>query len=240
VLYVDLIIIILLAIGFLEGWKKGLLTSVVKLVSAILIFALALLLKNPISLILIEHLPFFSFGGIFKDITTLNIVLYEGIAFLICIFVLGIVFNILLKITGVLNKFINATIILGLPNKLGGGIVNTLRFFIITFIVLFVASLIPQTSKYVKETRVADGILNNTPVLSHATKNLNKTITEVYDLAKNIDKESDKDTINKETLNIMIKYGIVSGETVNNLIESGKIDSKVFADLDGEYKGSIE
>ena len=45
---------------------------------------------------------------------------------------------------------------------------------------------------------------------------------------------------NKETLNIMIKYGIVSGETVNNLIESGKIDSKVFADLDGEYKGSIE
>lgn len=105
---------------------------------------------------------------------------------------------------------------------------------------MFVASLIPQTSKYVKETRVADGILNNTPVLSHATKNLNKTITEVYDLAKNIDKESDKDTINKETLNIMIKYGIVSGETVNNLIESGKIDSKVFADLDGEYKGSIE
>ena len=119
-IFMDIILIILLILGALEGWKKGLLTSVVKLVSSILIFALAIILKTPISLILIDNLPFFSFGGIFKDVTTLNIVLYEGIAFLICIFVLTLIFNILLKFTGILNKFINATIILGLPNKLGG------------------------------------------------------------------------------------------------------------------------
>ena len=99
-IFMDIILIILLILGALECWKKGLLTSVVKLVSSILIFALAIILKTPISLILIDNLPFFSFGGIFKDITTLNIVLYEGIAFLICIFVLTLIFNILLKFTG--------------------------------------------------------------------------------------------------------------------------------------------
>ena len=55
-IFMDIILIILLILGALEGWKKGLLTSVVKLVSSILIFALAIILKTPISLILIDNL----------------------------------------------------------------------------------------------------------------------------------------------------------------------------------------
>lgn len=237
-IYIDLIIIILLILGFLEGWKKGLLTSIVKLVSSILIFALAILLKGPISSILIEHLPFFSFGGIFKDITMLNILLYEGIAFVIIIIVLTIVFKLVLSLTGVLNKFINATIILGLPNKIGGAIVNTLRMFIIAFIIIFICSLIPATSKYVKEAKVADAMLNNTPVLSNATKDLNKTIDEVYTLVTTIDKNESNDKINSEVYEIMLKYGIVSSDTVNNLIESGKIDATGFEEIETEYKNS--
>ena len=170
----------------------------------------------------------------------MNIVLYEGIAFLICIFVLTLIFNILLKFTGILNKFINATIILGLPNKLGGAIVNTLRYFIIVFIIVFVVSLIPQTSKYVKETVLANGLLNNTPVLSSATKNLNKTITEIYDMAARIDKNTSNEEINREALQIMLKYGIVSIDSVNNLIEAGKLDTNTFEDLKKEYNYSIE
>lgn len=239
-IYVDIIIIIMLILGFLEGWKKGLLTSVVKLVSSILVFALAILLKKPISLLLIDNLPFFKFGGIFKDITILNVVLYEAIAFIICVIVLTLVFNILLKLTGVVNKFINATVILGLPNKLGGAIVNTLRFFIIIFALAFVCSLIPQTSKYIKETTLANGILEHTPVLSSATKDLNKTINEVYALASSLGSDKNTEKINKEAFEIMLKYGIVSSDTVNNLIESGKLDPTGFEELESEYKISKE
>lgn len=237
-LYADLIILIILVIGFLEGWKKGLLTSVVKLVSSILIFALAILLKHPLSLLLINNLPFFEFGGIFKDVTILNVLLYEGIAFAICIFVLTIIFNVLLKLTGFLNKFINATIILGLPNKIGGAVVNTLRYFIIAFILIFIGSLIPTTSKYIKESKVADGMLNNTPILSNATKNLNKTISEVYDLAKSLDQKGEASEVNSEAFQIMLKYGIVSSDTVNNLISSGKLDAKGFEEIQEEYESS--
>ena len=56
-IFMDIILIILLILGALEGWKKGLLTSVVKLVSSILIFALAIILITHISLILIDNLP---------------------------------------------------------------------------------------------------------------------------------------------------------------------------------------
>lgn len=235
---IDLIIVCLLVLGFLEGWKKGLLTSVVKFASSILIFALAILFKKPVSLILIEHLPFFSFGGIFKDVTILNVVLYEAIAFTICIIVLTIVFNLILKLTGVLNKFINATIILGLPNKIGGAVVNTLRYFIIVFMLIFICSLIPKTSEYIKETKFANGILEGTPVLSNATKNLNNTISEIYELAKTIDKSSNGSEINKQAFEIMLKYGVVSSDTVNELIEAGKLDSKDFEEIENEYNNS--
>ena len=227
---IDFVIIILFILGFLEGWKKGLLSSAVSFVANILIFVLALILKGPISLILIEHLPFINFSGIFADITTLNIILYEGIAFLIAAIILTILFKILLKFTGILNKVINATIILGLPNKLGGALINLLRYYLIAFILSFVISLIPTASSLIKESLVADKILNNTPVLSSMTKNLNKSLTDIYNLVTSIDENSNSEEINKESLEILLKYGIISEETVNNLNEKGKLN----IDIKGE------
>lgn len=220
----DIIIIILFIISFLEGWKRGLLTSLVKLVSSILIFILAFLLKGPISLIFIEHLPFISFGGIFAGITSINIILYEGLAFLLCVLVLSIVFKILLKLTGVINKLLNATIILGLPNKLGGAIINLLRYYIIAFIIIFIVSLIPKTSEYVLESNLSNAMLNKTPILSNMTKDINKSLKEIYDLAKELDKNTDQEEINVETLKILLKYDIINEETVRNLHEQDKLN----------------
>lgn len=220
----DIVIVILFIVSFLEGWKKGLLTSLVKLLSSILIFILAFLLKGPISLIFIEHLPFISFGGIFAGITSINVILYEGLAFLLCIIILSIIFKILLKFTGVINKLLNATIILGLPNKLGGAIINFLRYYIIAFIIVFIISLIPKTSKYVLEANLSNNMLNKTPILSSVTKDLNHSLAEIYELVKEIDKNTDKEEINAETLKILLKYDIISKDTTKILHEQGKLD----------------
>ncbi len=222
----DIIIVILFIISFLEGWKRGLLTSVVKLLSSILIFVLAFLLKGPLSLIFIEHLPFISFKGLFAGITSINVILYEGLAFLICIIVLSIIFKILLKLTGVINKLLNATIILGLPNKLGGAIVNFIRYYIIAFIIIFIISLIPKTSEYVIKSNLSNKMLNKTPILSTMTKDINHSLVEIYDLVKELDNNTDKEEINTETLKILLKYDIISEETVKNLHEQDKLDIK--------------
>lgn len=224
----DIIIVILFIISFLEGWKKGLLTSVVKLVSSILIFILAFLLKGPISLIFIEHLPFISFGGLFAGITSLNIVLYEGLAFLLCVIVLSIIFKIILKFTGVINKLLNATIILGLPNKLGGAIVNFIRYYIIVFIIIFVLSLIPKTSAYILESNITSSMLNKTPILSSMTKDINHSLNEIYTLVKKLDDNTSEEEMNIETLKILLKYDIISEDTAKNLVKEGKIDIEEF------------
>ncbi|MCH5166359.1 MAG: CvpA family protein [Erysipelotrichales bacterium] len=220
---IDFVIIILFILGFLEGWRKGLLTSAVNFAANILIFVLALILKGPISLILIEHLPFINFSGIFADITALNIILYEGIAFIIVALILTILFRVLLKFTGLLNRVINATILFGLPNKIGGALINLLRYYLIAFILSFVISLIPAASLLVKQSLIADNILNKTPILSSMTKNLNESLTDIYNLVTSIDANSDTEEINKESLEILLKYGIIKEETVNNLNESGKL-----------------
>lgn len=232
----DIIILLIIAIGLLIGWKLGILTSALNLFSSILVFVVAYLIKGPVSLILIEHLPFISFDGIFSGITTLNVMLYEGIAFVICVLVLGILCKILLSITKIFNKLINATIILGLPNKLGGALINGLKYFVYAFIIIFVLSLIPSTTTYVEDSTLSKGILNNTPILSNMTKDLTKSFTEIYDLVKELDDNTDKKEINAKSLEILLKYDIITTDTAKTLYEDKKIDIDNFDELIKQYE----
>ena len=78
---VDVIIILFLGLGAVTGFVRGFFKQTVMFVGTILVVVLAFLLKNPLSMILYENLPFFQMGGL----TALNILLYEALAFIICI-----------------------------------------------------------------------------------------------------------------------------------------------------------
>lgn len=235
---IDIIIIIVFLLGIYEGWKKGTLTSLLKLIGSILIFVLAFYLKGPVTSILVNYLPFISFGGIFEGITSFNIVLYEGLAFFICVVVLSLIFKLILKLSGGINKLINATIILGLPNKLLGALLNLIRYYIITFIVLFIATLIPITSSYIKETTLGDSIVNQTPILSNMTKNLNSSINDIYNILKDIDSKSDKEKNDAASLEILLKYDIITPETARKLNEAGKLKINNFEEIVSKYENN--
>ena len=81
---VDSIILILLLFGAIIGFKTGVIKSAVSVLGTILIIYLAFVLKNPISEFMYLHLPFFNFSGDLAGVTVLNILIYEGLAFLIC------------------------------------------------------------------------------------------------------------------------------------------------------------
>ena len=69
---VDIIIIVVIILGALTGFIRGFFKETVMFLGTILVVVLAFILKNPLSVILYENLPFFGFGGI----TSLNILLY--------------------------------------------------------------------------------------------------------------------------------------------------------------------
>lgn len=233
----DFIIIIILLLGIFIGYKEGAITSTLRMIGSLLIFVLSFYLKGPISIILFNAFPFTVHSGIFAGMSSINFLIYEGIAFIICEIILNIIFNVILKLTKVLNKIVNKTVILALPNKIIGAIAGFLRFFILGFFILFICSFIPFTSEYIKDSKVSLFILNNTPILTNVTKNFNSSIKDIYDLVDKYDKESEsvKDNIDYDTLEILLKYDIISIDTVKQMQESGKINIDNIDELINTY-----
>lgn len=221
---VDLIIIILILFGAVIGFKRGFTKSLVSAVGLIAIVIIAFLLKNPVSTVLYEHLPFFQFGGVIKGVTVLNIALYELLAFVIVLAVLGIVLKILMIATSIFERILTLTIILGIPSKILGAVIGALEWFILVFIGLYVLNMPVVNVKEIDNSTLAPKILNNTPILSGVIKDTNDVINEFASIKdRYTDKNVDTNEFNKETLELFLKYNVVSVDSVDKLIKDNKL-----------------
>lgn len=221
---VDLIIIILILFGAVIGFKRGFTKSLVSAVGLIAIVIIAFLLKNPVSTVLYEHLPFFQFGGVIKGVTVLNIALYELLAFIIVLAILGIVLKILMIATSIFERILTLTIILGIPSKILGAIIGALEWFILVFIGLYVLNMPVVSVKEINNSTLAPKILNNTPILSGVIKDTNDVINEFASIKdRYTDKNVDTNEFNKETLDLFLKYNVVSVDSVDKLIKDNKL-----------------
>lgn len=221
---VDLIIITLILFGAVIGFKRGFTKSLVSAVGLIAIVVIAFLLKNPVSIVLYEHLPFFQFGGVIKGVTVLNIALYELLAFVIVLAVLGIVLKILMIATSIFERILTLTIILGIPSKILGAVIGALEWFILVFIGLYVLNMPVVNVKEIDNSTLAPKILNNTPILSGVIKDTNDVINEFASIKdRYTDKNVDTNEFNKETLELFLKYNVVSVDSVDKLIKDNKL-----------------
>lgn len=234
---VDIIIIVSIVLGVLIGFVRGFFKETVIFIGTILVVVLAFVLKNPLSLILYKNLPFFKFKGIFEGISTLNILMYEFLAFIIALAILSIALTIIIKISGIIEKILKLTIVLALPSKLLGAIVGFIQSIVVLYVFLFLLSLPILRVPYIKDSKYAQMILEKTPVISKVTDGLVKTFNEISDFAdKNIKNNVDKRQTNREMLEIMLKNDVVTSENVKYLSDKGKIDIDNIDELLSKYK----
>ncbi|MBR6690157.1 MAG: CvpA family protein [Bacilli bacterium] len=220
---VDIVILVLLAFGALIGLKRGFTRQLVSLLGIFVILVLSFLLKNPISVFLYNNLPFFNFGGIFKDITVLNILVYEVIAFFIVFIILTIIFKILVKLTKIFEKILNATIILGIPSKILGAILGVVQNLIYIFIVLYILSLPIYDLDIVKDSKLSNFILDKTPILNNICDETLEVFNEIVELKDEYETTTNVKEFNQKALNIMIDKGVITKENAQNLIDKEKI-----------------
>lgn len=221
---IDIIIILLVISGLCLGYKRGLTKEVVCFVKFALALVIAFLLKNPLSKLMYEHLPFFEFGGIFKGVTALNIILYEFIAFLLVLGIVMLVFRILLLATTIFEKILNTTIVLSLPSKILGMIVGGIHYYVIAFILLFVISLpVFKMDTQIEESKLRDPIINNTPILSGIVLKTVNIIDEFNTLGEKYKSEINTDEFNLETIDLFLKYNIITVDSVETLNSKGKL-----------------
>ena len=218
---IDIIIVLILLMGAVVGFKRGVIKSAVTFIGAIVVIILAFYLKNPVSKLMYTYLPFFNFAGDFEGLTVLNIVIYEALAFVIVYVILMSILQILISVTGVIEKVLNFTIVLGIPSKLLGALFGFFETYLFVFVALFLLSQIPVTNAYIKDSFVADKIANSSPILSGISENYYKAFEEIISIKdQNI---HDKNEYNRQSLDILLKYDIVDVDSTRDLIESGKM-----------------
>lgn len=215
---IDIGIVLVLIMFAIAGWKKGVIKETVSVVGLIVVFIIAYTFKEQLGNILCKYLPFFNFSGNIEGLVSLNILLYQLIAFIIIFSVLYAIYQIILKLSGVLQKLVNLTIILALPSKLGGLLVGLLEGYLIIFAILMFAIVPLKNVPLIADSEMINTIVHKTPLLSSYTKDISNTILDVYELADAVTSEEiTTNEANLEIIDTMIKYDVVSKKTVEQL-----------------------
>lgn len=221
---VDAIVILFLLLGAVLGFRKGAIRSLVGLVGTIAVVVIAYYLKNPVAELLYNFVPFFDFSGSWQGLVTLNILLYEGIAYVLVFVILYGILSLILKLTGIIEKVLTMTIILGIPSKIIGAILGFLEAVVFSFIILFVLLQFNGSHTWIKESSVAMSILDKTPLIGTMVSDTYDAILEISDLDEKYKDSNDLDAYNGEILSIMLKYHVITPESARKLIEDDKLN----------------
>lgn len=219
---VDVIIIALLILGGVAGFKAGVIKKLTDFIGMFVVIILAFYLKNYISVIMYENLPFFNFFGLINGIDALNILLYEVIAFLVIFIALLFVLKVVLMLTGLVEKILKATVILSIPSKLLGIVVGVIEMYVYLFLILVIVSLPIFDSSFLKDSKMNNFILNNTPVLSGVSKEIIGIYGDVYNIIDNR-KNKTNEQLNEEILKVLIDKKVVTKESAKKLVDRNKI-----------------
>lgn len=218
----DIIILIALAFGAVGGFKAGVIKKTADFVGMFIIVILAFYLKNYLSVIMYENLPFFNFWGFIKGLDAINILFYETLAFIIVFMALLFVLRVVLTVTGLIEKLLKVTIILSIPSKLLGIVVGVIEMYVYVFLILIVLTLPIFDLPYVRESKTANFIINNTPILSGISEDMINIYDDVYDVVINKNSKTDEQ-LNSDITKILIDNNVITKESARKLVERNKL-----------------
>jgi len=171
----DLLMIILFISGFFIGLKRGFILQFIHFTGFIIAFIVAKMYMADLAEKLVLWIPYPSFNSsapiemIFQD-GNLEDAYYRGIAFVIVFFAVKII----LQVIGSMLDFIAHLPILKQFNSMAGGILGFVEVFLIAFIILYFAALVPieAIQNALHNSILAESMVKHTPILSQDIKEL--------------------------------------------------------------------
>lgn len=234
--YIDIIIGLIIVFSAIAGFKKGFFSELVSLIGFVAIVVIAFIFKEQLANVFFTYLPFFKFGGPFQDVTVLNILMYEILAFIVIFVILGTILKIILMATNIFETILKFTVIFGLPSKIAGAIVGAAEGYLIAFIILMFVNQPTFLLKDVDESSFGNKILIETPYISEKTKGIVDSTTELYALKTKFEKSTNADDFNREALDVLLKNKIVKVESIDILINNKKINIPNIENVLGGYR----
>lgn len=229
---IDAVIIVLLIVGFLIGYVRGAIKEAVTLIGFIAVLILSYLLKGYVANFFFKTLPFIDFKFL-GAVSVVNILFYELIAFLVTFSILMIILKLITFFTGVIEKILDSTIILGAISKIIGGALGVIEMYFIIFILLFFFSAPFMRLAEVQESPLGEIILNKTPILANKIKGYIVVVEDIYNMKDNyLDKDFEYKSIEK-----LLKYKVVDVKSLKILKERGKLKFDELDLLINDYGG---
>lgn len=219
---VDAIIILLILMGGIVGYKNGFIKEGMQFVGMLFIVIVSFLLKDSLMVLLYENLPFFNFFGFIKGISAINILFYQLIAFLIIFLALTFILKVLIVITGFIEWMLKLTVFLKIPSKILGIFVGILEFYVYTFIILYVLNMPVFNLSYVADSKYGEAILNNTPILSTMVDDTVKAYTDVWEIIKDKDDMTNAE-VNTLVLVKLLDNKLITVDSAKKLVDANKI-----------------
>ena len=221
---VDVIVLIIIGLCGLYGFKNGFIKQAASLVGMILVFCLSFAFKDPIAEWMTFNLPFFSFVGKLSGASILNVVMYQLIAFFIIFSILLFIYHLVIRITGLIEKLLKLTIILAIPSKILGLILGILEGFVISMVAIIVLANPLFDLNEVRESTSRKYLYHDSPIIGNITKEFNGAINDVAKLKDEYDNNEDRENFNLQCLDALLKHKIIGTDYTEKLIYSGKLD----------------
>ena len=220
----DIGVVLVLLMFMIVGFKQGVIRELFAFVGIVVILVVSVILSGIVSDIFYQTLPFFDFKGSIEGMSAINLLLYQVLAMMMIFCILLTIYEVILKLSKVLQKLVNMTVILWLPSKFLGGFVGLVKGYIIVFLILL-ALIIPFGKNDLYESsRLAEKIVYNTPILSNSIGSITKTTKQIYSLADEVaNKKITSNQANLKTIDLLLEHNIAKKTTIKHLIEKGKL-----------------
>lgn len=171
----DLILIIILLMGFIIGLKRGFILQFVHLTGFIVAYIVAYLYYDDLAPKLNLWVPYPTFGDaetmklIFEE-TNLESAYYRAISFAILFFATKIV----MQIIGSMLDFVANLPLLKQINGIAGGLLGFVEVYLIVFLLLFIGALLPIeiVQSHINDSFMAKAIVQHTPIFSGKIKDM--------------------------------------------------------------------
>lgn len=229
---VDILILVIIIAFAIVGFSRGVFQSLVTILGFLVIIYLAYLFKNVLGDFLVLYLPFSKYTFIPGGSYVLNVVAYEAIGFAMALGILGILYKIILIVSGVFEKLLKLTIILGIPSKILGLIVGALEGYIIVYFALFIITQPFIRLDVLNNSKYAEKILKDTPVLSGIAENTFVIIDEIEDTIKT----GNSDNFDLRLADLVLKRKITSASVMQKLINNKKLSVEGLQSVVDKYK----
>ena len=229
----SVVIILIILFYVVLGFKRGVIKTGVSLIGSVAILVVSYVLKDIVANFLMDKLPFFNFGGIFEGITSINILMYEMISFIVVFVILYCVLNILLTLSGLIEKILKFTIVLAIPSKILGALLGLVEGVIVAFLVAFVFLHLAPTEKYVMDSKLAIVVLERTPFIGKMTTSTTLALEDINKIVNSLKEDDNRSEANYKVLHQMIYWKVITVDQAQKLINDKKIEFDNDVELNG-------